>query len=267
MNPAPLNPLQSAAADHFNRCASAYADTHPLADTADLRRALPYLRPNAGQHLLDLACGAGHTGAFFGRLGLRISFADIAPAMLDQARARAAADGFPADFILAPAESLPFPDATFDHLACRVAAHHFSCPASFTMEAARLLKPGGCLLLIDGTVEDGHPIAEAWAHQVETLRDPSHGRLIRPSQWIHLTGHVGLPTIHHEIFPLQQPDLEWYFHTADTSPAHRETVRALVAGAPEDARQLFRITQTPEGKWTWWWQRLILVARKPGPST
>lgn len=263
MSTAPLNPIQQAVAAQFDRQSDRYAATHPLANTDDLRRTLPHLRPQPGQHLLDLACGAGHTGAFFAPLGLCITFADIAPGMLDQARARSQAEGFQAEFVEAPAESLPFAEATFDHVACRVAAHHFSCPASFVMEAARVLKPGGFFLLIDGTVEDGYPTAEAWAHEVEKRRDPTHGRLIRPSQWIHLTGHVGLPTVHQEIFPLQQPDLEWYFETANTDPTEREAVRALVANAPEEARTLFRIRQEADGRWTWWWQRLILIARKP----
>lgn len=258
-----LDAQQAGAAAQFDRRSACYADNHPLAQTDDLRRALPYLRAEAGQSLLDVACGAGHAGAFFGGLGLRVTFLDLAPGMLSQAKARAQLAGFEAEFTEAPAEALPFGDNGFDHVVCRVAAHHFSCPATFCMEVARVLKPGGDLLLIDGTVEDGYPEAEAWAHEVERLRDPTHRRLIRPRQWIHLLGHVGLPVRHWEIQPFQQPDLEWYFQTADTPEAHCERVRALVAEAPREARDLFRIERRADGRWTWWWQRLILVAAKP----
>ena len=93
--------------------------------------------------------------------------------MLERAKEAAASRGFKVQTRQHAAEQFPYPDASFDLVTCRVAAHHFSSPENFIRETARVLKAGGHLLLIDGTVPDDEPEAETWLHAVEKLRDPS----------------------------------------------------------------------------------------------
>ena len=124
---------------------------------------------------------------------------------------------------------------------CRVAAHHFSSPPKFLSEVARVLTPGGMLLLIDGSIPDDQPVAEAWIHAVEIRRDPSHQRFLSPRTWELLCGYAGLPVWHSETQPFLQPDLEWYFQTANTSAENREAVRCLVEHAPWEARNVFAV--------------------------
>ncbi len=64
-----------------------------------------------------------------------------------------------------------------------------------------------------------------------------------------------------ELRTLKQPDLEWYFETAATSPENRRIVRDLIANAPASARAAFRLAEE-DGKTVWWWPRLTLVARR-----
>jgi hypothetical protein len=64
-----------------------------------------------------------------------------------------------------------------------------------------------------------------------------------------------------ELQPFKQPDLNWYFETAATSPENRAKVLELVRHAPPEARNHFRLTEE-DGKIVWWWQRLVLGARK-----
>jgi SAM-dependent methyltransferase len=142
-----------------------------------------------------------------------------------------------------------------------VAAHHFSSPEDFIRETARVLKPGGWFLLIDGSVEDHQSEAEEWLHQVEKLRDPSHRRFLTPNQWSAFCQKNGLVTEKILLNPFKQPDLNWYFETAATSTENRAKVLELVRTAPESARRLFKLCEE-EGKIVWWWQRLSLVARK-----
>lgn len=254
--------VQEAARRQFERQAAAYGAGHVLAQTDDLRGALAYLKVGRGERLLDVACGAGHAAVFFAKLGLEVVASDVAGAMLEQTRRLAEQAGVTVRVEQHAAEAMPYGDGTFDVVSCRVAAHHFACPASFCMEAARVLRAGGRFLLIDGTVEEGEPEAEAWLHEVEKLRDPTHGRLIGPLRWRHLCGHVGMRVIHAEVQPLEQPDLEWYFEAAGTPEENRVRVRELVARAPEAARRLFRVRVDEGGKVSWWWQRLVLVAVK-----
>ena len=256
-----LNDIQKASRKQFEQQCANYGNSHILSNTEDIRSALHILRPQREQALLDVACGGGHTGIYFARLGLHVTLADISTAMLARAAELAASEGLTIVTREHPAEKLPYPDGSFDLVTCRVAAHHFSCPATFIMETGRVLKTGGKLLLIDGSVEEGQPEAEEWLHQVEKLRDPSHNRFITPLKWTHLCGHVGLRVIHRELQPFKQPDLNWYFETANTSPANRAAVFKLVKEAPASARNLFRLTQE-DGKIVWWWQRLVFVAVK-----
>lgn len=254
--------IQQASKEQFDRQSANYGKSHILSKTDDIRSALPWLKPEPGQSLLDIATGGGHTGLYFARYGLNVTLADISEAMLKNASALAAEEGLHVQTRQHTAEKLPYADETYDFVTCRVAAHHFSCPASFIMETARVLKKGGSFLLIDGTVEDGHPEAEEWSHEVEKLRDPSHNRFITPQKWIHLCGHAGMRVLHHELQPFKQPDLEWYFETANTPEENRTEVRERVRNAPEEAVRLFRLNPDDDGKVTWWWQRLVLVASK-----
>jgi ubiquinone/menaquinone biosynthesis C-methylase UbiE len=63
--------------------------------------------------------------------------------MLAIARGKTAA----AEFVEARAEAIPFPDASFDFVACTVAFHHFEDKERACDEIARVMRPGGCLEL------------------------------------------------------------------------------------------------------------------------
>ncbi len=254
-----LDTEQSLARDQFLRPSQHHGKSHLVSQADDLRSASPHLRPRRGERLLDIATDNGHAALYFARLGLDVTASVPSPAMLEAARSLADSEGLTIDFREHPAEKLPYPDEWFNIITCRAGAHRFSCPATFMMEVCRVLKPAGRFLLIDGTVEDGYPVAETWAHEVESLRDPSHEQLIRPDQWTHLCGHIGMKVIHREIQSCKQPDLDCYFDTAATPEENRKKVRDLVRNAPSEAVKLFKIKEE-EGKWTWWWQHLILVA-------
>lgn len=257
-----LDATQRAAQEQFDRQSRKYGRGHILADVADIEAALSHvaLRPRA--RVLDVATGAGHTGLHLASLGHGVICSDISAAMLERVREAAAERGLPIETRQHPAEALPYDDDRFDLVTCRIAAHHFSSPKAFVAEVARVLRGGGYFLLIDGSVPDGEPDAEAWLHEVEKLRDPSHARLLPPNEWKALCSEAALEVCHAELTELKQPDLDWYFETAATPPENREKVRELVTTAPTRVRELFRIG-TEDGKTVWWWRRLSLLAQKP----
>lgn len=257
-----LDPTQRASQEQFARQSQHYGKGHILQKVEDVAAVLPELSLPHHATVLDVATGGGHTGMFFARLGHQVTLSDLTPQMLENAARAAAEEGLKVETRLHPAESMPYADGTFDLVTCRIAPHHFTSPIDFVRETARVLKPGGRFLLIDGTVEDGQPEAEAWAHQVEKLRDPSHHRLLSPNTWRDFCVHAGLTVELSKVTSFLQPDLEWYFEVAATPDYNRRQVRELVQTAPESARQLFQIS-TEGGKITWWWQRLTLIAHKP----
>jgi ubiquinone/menaquinone biosynthesis C-methylase UbiE len=257
-----LNPIQQAARDQFQRQSAAYGKSHILlANTDDVAAALIGIEAVPGSSALDVATGGGHTAVFLAGRGFSVTATDISQAMLESASKLAAERGFSLDTRLHEAEKLPYPDGSFDLVSCRVAAHHFSDRDAFVHEVARVLKSGGHFLLIDGSVPDGEPGAEEWIHQVEKLRDPSHGRFLSPGAWAALCERHGLRVLRCKTAPFKQPDLDWYFQTAGTTPENRQKVQDLVCNAPDSARKVFRIAQE-DAKTVWWWPRLSLVALK-----
>jgi ubiquinone/menaquinone biosynthesis C-methylase UbiE len=258
--------VQVAALNQFSRQSERYGTGHILENVQDVAHALQSIPLPPAAKVLDVATGAGHTGLYLASLGCDVTLADLTQPMLDKAARTAAERHLTVKTALHPAEQLPYPGESFDLVTCRVAAHHFSSPEKFIAETARVLKQGGCLLLIDGTVPDGEPAPQAWLHAVEKLRDPSHNRFLTPREWETLCQSHGLAIRSSNIYPFKQPDLNWYFETAATPDKNRIQVLELVARAPESARALFRIGEE-DGKIVWWWQRLTLIAAKTAQSS
>lgn len=260
----PLDEIQQAAQEQFARQSTKYGAGHILADVADVQAALEKITLPSRAQVLDVACGAGHTGLHLASLGHAVTLSDLAAPMLDRVCEAAEARGLSVHTQQHAAEEFPYPAAAFDLVTCRVAPHHFSSPHAFMQESARVLRPGGWFLLIDGSVPDHDPETEGWLHQVEKLRDPSHHRLLSRDAWSELCEQAGLTVQSTELLPLKQPDLEWYFAAANTPPANRDQVRQLVATAGAQVRTALRLGEE-DGKTVWWWPRLTLIARK-GPT-
>jgi len=258
-----LDQIQQAAQEQFAKQSKRYGAGHILADVGDVSAAVSLIELPVHARVLDVACGAGHTGLYLASLGHDVTLADLAAPMLELGAKAAADRGLRVQTRQHSAEEFPFPDGSFDLVTCRVAAHHFSSPQAFVRETARVLVPEGSFLLIDGSVPDEAEEAEEWLHKVEKLRDPSHHRFLAPSAWRKLCAQAGLIVQSAELKPFKQPDLEWYFETAATTPDNRAGVRALIASASSSVRQTYGLAEE-DGKTVWWWLRLTLIARKPG---
>ena len=256
-----LDAVQQAAQEQFARHSRNYGRSHILADVSDVKAALEKIQLPARTRVLDVATGAGHTGLYIASLGHDVTCADLAAPMLDRVREAALERGLTVETHQHPAEEFPYDAASFDLVTTRIAPHHFSSPESFIRETARVLRSGGWFLLIDGSVQDDQPEAEEWLHQIEKHRDPSHHRLLTSAHVDELCEAHGLHVQSAELRPMKQPDLEWYFETAATSPENRQIVRDLIAKAPASARETFRLAEE-DGKIVWWWPRLTLVARR-----
>lgn len=256
-----LDEIQTAAQQQFAKQSQRYGQGHVLENVNDVRDALAQIPLLPPARVLDVATGAGHTAFYLASLGHDVMAADLAAPMLERVREGASQRGLSIETRQQAAENFPDADAKFDLVTCRVAAHHFSSPADFVRETARVLKPGGYFLLIDGSVADDEPEAEEWLHALEKWRDPSHHRLGTPRFWSHLCEENSLRVQSAELTPFKQPDVEWYFETAATTPENRARILHWIATAPDSARRLFRLAEE-DGKIIWWWQRLTLIARK-----
>jgi len=95
--------------------------------------------------LLDLGTGTGRSAIGAARRGAVVTGVDAAPAMLRVARANAA--GYPVTFVQADMTALPFADARFDAVLILTALCFVSSPGAVLREAARVLRPGGRLII------------------------------------------------------------------------------------------------------------------------
>jgi ubiquinone/menaquinone biosynthesis C-methylase UbiE len=113
---------------------------------------------------LDAACGTGRYAAFLAELGHQVTGVDISPGMLALARAKVP-DG---DFRIGDLAQLPLPENDVDLLVCALALTHVPDVAPVLAEFARVLRPGGNLVLCDSRLR--YPL-------VMRLPDGSYGYL------------------------------------------------------------------------------------------
>ncbi len=174
----------------FGDNAANYATSVVHAKGASLARLVELMNPEADWRLLDIATAAGHTAFAFAPHVDRVVASDLVPEMLEVGRAGAVERGLTnVEFELADAESLPFEDASFDAVTCRIAPHHFSNPERFVAEAARVLRPGGRFGLVDNMVDgEASPFVNDW----ERKRDPSHVQALGLEDWQAMAADVGL---------------------------------------------------------------------------
>src|SRR5215467_13785261 len=162
--------------DYFARTAESYVASFSHRAGDDLERLVELGEWNPQLQALDIATGGGHTALAVAPYVAQVTVTDLTPRMLEKAREYLLAQGVTnAVFQVADAEQLPFADATFDRVTCRIAPHHFPDVTQFTREVARVLKPGGICLLID-CMAPSDPQLDAFDNRVEKWRDRSHGR-------------------------------------------------------------------------------------------
>lgn len=98
-------------------------------------------------HVLDLCCGRGEATIYLVQSSQHVVGLDASPKALDRARQDVPA----ATYVEAFAQSLPFPDHSFDFVHTSLALHELDPSArSATLgEIGRILKPGGWFVTID----------------------------------------------------------------------------------------------------------------------
>jgi ubiquinone/menaquinone biosynthesis C-methylase UbiE len=106
--------------------------------------ALPIPR---GARVLDIACGTGNLAIPAARRGAVVTGVDIAANLVEQARARAAAEHLDATFDEGNAEALPYPDGRFDVVMALFGAMFASHAEQVAAEIARVCRPGGTMLM------------------------------------------------------------------------------------------------------------------------
>jgi ubiquinone/menaquinone biosynthesis C-methylase UbiE len=120
-----------------------------------LRRVL--LRRASGK-VLEVAVGTGKNLIYYPR-DRRIIALDLSREMLKVARNRAARLSMPVSFLVADAETLPFPDNSFDTVVSSLSTCTFPNPVAALEEMARVCRPEGKVLLLEHGRSDRERLA------------------------------------------------------------------------------------------------------------
>ena len=221
--------------DEFAHQADAFArsPTMSLAETLDVVVDLAPADPEA--RWVELACGPGLIArALAPRVGSVVGL-DLTPAMVEKARAEAAAAGVDnVSFEVGDATALDLPDDSFDGAITRFSLHHIPAPVRVLEEMRRVVKPGGWVIVAD-FVTDDEGEAQAWQEPIERLRDPSHWELLTPSRIEALAERAGLVPDQRREVPFVI-DFEEWLHRGSGGPANAELIDRLVGEAPSSAR-------------------------------
>lgn len=160
-----------------------------FAESAALSSLMPLLP--RGLAVADIGTGTGGMLPYLGEFAERIVAVDLSAEMLRRARARAKSLGLErVELVKADLASLPLPDGTFDAAFAALVLHHAKSPGRAVGEMARILRPGGALVVTD-LVSHGH----------EWLRD-EHGDVWLGFGRDEIVGHLtraGLTEIRYKV--------------------------------------------------------------------
>lgn len=138
---------------------NAQAATYDRTDTgAHARRLYPHvLAALAGARegdLLDVGCGTGALARLVLEQGpmCRVTGLDLAPAMVEQARANLGGFGARMHVVEGDSDRLPFHEESFDAAYCNDSFHHYPDPEKAAFEVWRVLRPGGLFVVGDSAL-------------------------------------------------------------------------------------------------------------------
>ncbi len=246
--------------ESFTRQAQAYAAAPGIADPVRVQRLIDAVDPNPEARVLDVACGPGFLALGFASRCREAIGVDLTDAPLAIANRNQRERGLPnVHFQRADAGRLPFPDADFEVVVCRLAFHHLEEPGRVLREMARVCRNGGRVAVQD-LVSSEHPSRAEYQNNVERLRDPSHTRALSASKLIGLFTAAGLEVeAMYSDFLVQ--DLERWLANSQTPADRAAQVRAMIE---RDARGDLSGTypHIEDGRWVFRHLMLAVIGRK-----
>jgi len=159
----------------------------------------------AGVDAIELGCGTAYVSAWLARRGARVVGIDASEAQLATARRLQQRYGLDFPLLHGNAETVPYPDRSFDFAISEYGACLWADPQRWVPEAARLLRPGGRLVFLvnsflmalcmppeEGIAATDRLLRPAFGmYRVEWPNDPGVEFHLSPGEWIRLLGRSG----------------------------------------------------------------------------
>lgn len=239
--------VKQAVKKQFAANAANYVTSEGHAKGDDLALMIEWLQPKPDWVCLDIATGGGHVTKTLAPHVSQVVATDLTPTMLATARDFLTGLGHEnLTFVVADAEQLPFLDASFDLVCCRIAPHHFPNPDRFVAEVTRVLRSGGRFVLIDNIAPED-PALDWFMNTVEKLRDPSHVRCPRMSEWRAWLAAAGMTERRSAARRKTHRLPDWLDRVAAT-PEQRQQVADHLQAASAEARSHFQINTGENGR-------------------
>jgi ubiquinone/menaquinone biosynthesis C-methylase UbiE len=189
---------------------------------------------------VDVGSGGGHVAYRLADHARLVTAVDLSAAMLDAVKDTAQQRGLSnIETVVAPAEQMPFDDASFDFLGCRFSAHHWRDFEAGLREARRVMKPGATAVFID-VVSPKHAVFDTHLQTVELLRDPSHVRDYTMSEWTAALDRAGFRVRNTQTRRLRMDYPTWVERMRTPAP-HRAAIRSLQQSASVETTAYYAI--------------------------
>jgi SAM-dependent methyltransferase len=226
----------------FTHQARSFARSQVANDPQLLDVILTSAEPQRGDRWLDAACGPGIVSRRLGPRVQAVEGVDATVAMIDLARREAAAAGLGnLSFSVGDVTALAHGPASFDGAITRFAIHHIPLPDRLVGELARVVAPGGRIVLVDHLADEDRG-AFAWATAVERLRDPSHWATLTVADVRRLGEHAGLELLSERQLPMAL-DLEDWVARGSGARAGRALVEQALAQRPGGTERMRVLTR------------------------
>lgn len=131
----------------FDRIAASIEDLH--------ESVVESLAVRPGERALDLGCGTGRVAELMAPSGADVVGIDLAPGLIETAKARAAERGLDIDYRVGDCEQLEDPDSSYDAVGSSVGIMFAPDHQAAASELARITKPGGRIALANWTPGPG----------------------------------------------------------------------------------------------------------------
>lgn len=226
--------------DRFSASANLYAASGVHSTGPDFDRMIAAARLRGSERVLDLGTGTAHTALAFAPHVREVVGLDLTAEMLEAGSRLAKERGVEnLELRQGAAEALPFADGEFDVVCARQCPHHFRDLPKAVSEAARVLQPGGTLLVVD-SISLPDPKLDTFMNAVEILRDPSHVRNYSLREWREMSEGAGL-AVEEQADWLLPLEFEDWIRRGGTPPTAVAQLRAMFDQAPDEVRHAYEI--------------------------
>src|SRR5579875_561905 len=230
----------------FTRQAESF-NASRVANSSELLEVIArHAQPRSEERWLEAACGPGVISRRLATIAGTVHGIDSTAAMIELAKREAANAGLDnLTFEVGDATATSWADASFDGAVTRFSVHHIPVPARLLAELARVVRPGGRIVVLDHLADDDAQ-ARSWAQEIERLRDPSHWASLSAEGLRELGRRAGLHLIHEQRFAFDLDFEDWLRRGTDNQ-ASRDLVELSLSSRPESS-DCFHIQTESQGR-------------------